>query len=488
MNHFSAKVLFPTFIALLLCNTMNATGRKFTLQEALSRAKETHAYKQLTKDSLINDLKHKSFRGGIMPNIQLTMKFPEYDKSISLVSQNDGSYRYRNRTSATSSLCIDISQLVPFTGGTLKYSMGLNRLDNLSNDNKSHSYYFNMGKFSYNQNLFSFNSYKWSRLQDRHESVVENIQNRQEQEKIKYEVICAFFDLLIQQQSKEVNQRNIQLSKYIFEKSKILLRDGRISELEYIDAKIEYMRDSIHNNEIEIDAARGKFRNLLQLGPEESPFVIFDCDQKSFHHLEVNVQKVLSRCLKYGYDVKYELREIQQNIEIKKAKAEKSPNMQLTLGGGYNTQFETFRHLGDDQSLNQNISVSISIPLYNGYILKNKHAISQIQLQKLNEQREYDKTSATIDIIRDLSDINIVIESINNHKETLCLLTKQIENIKLRSEYGRINMEQYIRLKSQYSQSYMTYLTLIKSYYTYIYKYRYLSLFDIESNEELYKG
>lgn len=53
--------------------------------------------------------------------------------------------------------------------------------------------------------------------------------------------------------------------------------------------------------------------------------------------------------------------------------------------------------------------------------------------------------------------------------------------------YGRIKMEQYIRLKSQYSISYMTYLTLRKSYYTYIYKYRYLALFEIESKEELYK-
>ena len=108
-------------------------------------------------------------------------------------------------------------------------------------------------------------------------------------------------------------------------------------------------------------------------------------------------------------------------------------------------------------------------------------------MQKLNEQREYDKSVAAVDIIRDLSNVNVVIESINNYRETLNLLTMQMENVKLGMNYGRINMEQYIRLKSQYSQSYMTYLTLIKSYYIYIYKYRYLALFDIESNEELYR-
>lgn len=194
----------------------------------------------------------------------------------------------------------------------------------------------------------------------------------------------------------------------------------------------------------------------------------------------------MSRCLKYGYDENYNLKEILQNIEIKKAKAETSPLVQLDLGGGYNTQFDSFGHALEDRLASRNISLSVSIPLYNGGTSKNRYRISQIQMQKLNEQREYDKSVAAVDIVKDLSNINVVIESINNYRETLNLLTMQMENVKLRMNYGRINMEQYIRLKSQYSQSYMTYLTLIKSYYIYIYKYRYLALFDIESNEELY--
>lgn len=155
------------------------------------------------------------------------------------------------------------------------------------------------------------------------------------------------------------------------------------------------------------------------------------------------------------------------------------------MGGGYNTQFESFGHALDDRLASRSISLSVSIPLYNGGTLKNKYRISQIQMQKLKEQREYDKAVATVDIVRDLYNINIIIESINNYRETLRLLNVQMANVKLAMDYGRINMEQYIRLKSQYSQSYMAYLTLIKSYYICIYKYRYLALFDIESNEEL---
>ena len=128
--------------------------------------------------------------------IQLTMKLPEYDKSISLVSQYDGSYKYRSRTYATSSLSIVASQLIPLTGGTLKYSIGLNRLDNLTNDDNTHAYYLNLGRLSYSQNLFAFNAYKWAKRQDHQEQIVEEISNRQEREKARYEMVDAFFDLL----------------------------------------------------------------------------------------------------------------------------------------------------------------------------------------------------------------------------------------------------------------------------------------------------
>ena len=408
------------------------------------------------------------------PNIQLILKLPEYDKSISLVSQYDGTYKYRGRTYATSSLRIEASQLIPFTGGSLKYSLGLNRLDNLTYTDKTHAYYLNLGRLSYSQNLFTFNAYKWSKQQDHQEYIVENIYIRQEREKARYEIVDAFFNLLIQQQSKDVNKKNLLLSRFVYERSKTLLSDGRISESDYLDAEIEYKRDSIYNNEADINSAKTKFGILLQLPIGVSPYAVFVDSLKAFHSLSIDIPYILSKCLKYGYDENYYLKQIQQNIEIKKAKSETSPLVKLDLGGGYNTEFESFRYALNDPLASRNISLSISFPLYNGDILKNKYRISQIQMRKLYEQREYEKSIAAVDIVRDLYNINIIISSINNYRETLRLLNSQISNIKLSMRYGRIDMEQYVRLKSQYSQWYMKYLNQIKTYYTSIYKYRYL--------------
>ena len=120
MNCSMAKTLLLIFVLPFWCFTAKAQNRSFTLQEALGLVQETHGYRLAVKDSLANDLRHKVFKGSIKPNIQLTMKLPEYDKSISLVSQYDGSYKYRSRTYATSSLNVDASQLIPLTGRALR--------------------------------------------------------------------------------------------------------------------------------------------------------------------------------------------------------------------------------------------------------------------------------------------------------------------------------------------------------------------------------
>ena len=110
------------------------------------------------------------------------------------------------------------------------------------------------------------------------------------------------------------------------------------------------------------------------------------------------------------------------------------------------------------------------------------------QKERLREQNELDKTSTRNDILGELADINTTVNAINSYGSTLNLMRKQLENVKLRLDYGRINVEQYVRLKNQYNQTVINNITQIRKYYIYICKYRYLSLYDLESNTALYEG
>ena len=204
--------------------------------------------------------------------------------------------------------------------------------------------------------------------------------------------------------------------------------------------------------------------------------------------LTPDIRFIADRVLRYNYDEDFNLKNLQLDIELKKAKSEKSPSLQLNLSGGYNSQFENFNAVLKDELSSYKVSVALSVPIYNGRTLSNKCRMDVAQKERLREQTELDKTKTRNDILAELADINTTVNSINSYGATLHLMKKQLENVKLRLDYGRINVEQYVRLKNQYNQTVISYISQIRKYYIYIYKYRYLSLYDIESDTILYEG
>lgn len=467
---------------------VNADIWIYSLEEALSYANQAGANEIRVIDSEINRMKHEIFKGNIYPDISLSAQLPEYDKSISLVSQYDGSYRYLQRALATSSVNLNVSQLIPFTGGTFKYSIGLDRLDNLTPGKRSYGYYLNLSRISYSQNIFGYNQYKWAKRLDKQEQVVESIKSRQQLEKIRYDIVDAFFNLLIQQYYKQLNEETLGLSRYVFNKAKLLYLEKRISETDFLDTEIEYLRDSLNTNNDQIDKARQSFRALLRLPEQITPSAQFDDRSKTFASLTLDTRIIVDRVMKYNYDEDFNLKNLQLDIELKKAQTEKSPTLQLNLSGGYNSQFQNFNEILKDELSSYKVSISFSVPIYNGKILSNKCRMVVAQKERLREQTELDKTSTRNDILGELADFNTTVNAINSYGSTLNLMRKQVENVKLRLDYGRINVEQYVRLKNQYNQTVINYITQIRKYYIYIYKYRYLSLYDIESNTTLYEG
>ena len=148
---------------LLLLGAISALAQDvyYSLEEALSRIEYTSEYVQEMREASIMQLAHNVFHSQVLPQISIQASVPSYEKSISMVSQYDGSYVYRSRTYANSELSLSIKQLVPFTGGWLTFKSSLSRLDNLNNIAKTYSYYYNIGKISYKQTIGGYNEYKW---------------------------------------------------------------------------------------------------------------------------------------------------------------------------------------------------------------------------------------------------------------------------------------------------------------------------------------
>ena len=479
------RLLATLGLILLLCIHINAEKKIYTLYDILSYNKKTNDYRVVMDDSIINELNHKIFTTNLYPQIRLNANLPNYEKSISLTSQYDGTYKYRSRTYANSEVNLQVSQLIPWTGGTMSFTTGINRLDNLTNENKTFSYYYNIGQITIKQNVFSYNSYKWAKKQDEANKIIERIQHQQSLEKINYKLVECFFNLLMAQRRQELNKQNLILSKEIYDHAKLLFKEERLSEPDFIDTEIEYLKEKMQNNNLEIKFAQDEFNKILQLHTTDNPIAEFDDTTMVFNPLSFDINEIAEKSVEYNYSIIQDSKELDQIIQIKKIKEECSPSVTLELGGGFNSQFEKFRNAYDNKLDSRQIALTLTVPIYDGGKGKAKIAISKYQLSRIKNQYNIDRDDAKNGYIKDLLNINLIIEAINNYKNTLGLIDNQMKLIKYKIDGDRLNVEQYLRVKSEKMKAFVNYYELIKEYYMYIFKYRSLALYDLRSNKSL---
>lgn len=455
------------------------------LEEAIRLMTSTYEYQKNQKDSIVYIYKHRSFKATILPKIILSGAFPNYSRSISLVTQPEGYDKYVTRSYATSNFGFNISQLLPFTGGTVTFSSNLERQDNFNALSNRYGYYLNLFNISYSQSLFSYNAYKWQRKTEKLTESIEQINYHQRNEAVKQKIIELFFNLLIAQREYELNKENFELYKYVYDNAQKLYEVRRISKEDMLAAKIEFIKAKDAVNDITLIAARNDLKAYLKWNGTLLPEAVFNDSIIPTQHLNINTQEIIEKAIKYNYTLTKDLNVLNKRIEQKQIKKSVSPTVSLSIGSGYNSQFQSFSNILDEKASRLSASISVTVPIYDGGIGKYKKAIVNIELAQLNDQYENNITHAAIEYEKELHTINLLISSIKNNKEALNLISQRINIMKLNVEKGKIDIQQMMQIKVQQLKTFITYNTQIQQLYLLIYKYRYLSLVDVRNNKKL---
>lgn len=397
---------------LLLLGAISALAQDvyYTLGEALSRVENTSEYLQEMRETSIKQLTHKTFHSQVLPQISLHASVPSYEKSISMVSQNDGSYVYRSRTYANSELSLGIRQLVPFTGGWLTFKSSLSRLDNLNNTAKTYAYYYNIGKISYKQTIGGYNEYKWLKRKDEADKVLENIQHRQNIEKIKFKVVDAFFSLLCAQKRIELTQQNYELAKLVYNRAESLYQQNRISKANLIEVEVDLLKEK---NAIQNRKALQDAQNNLTLLLNDSSNLIVAFSEKDFPSFfqSFDKEKILEKVLRYNVDLVEKSENLSQQMIVQKQKSTMRPSVEIEVGGGVNSQFKNFTDAYKDKLESNLISLSISMPLYDGKISSYKLKMEKLRMELLNDKYRVSKDRYIQSMMSELSKIISIMRS-----------------------------------------------------------------------------
>lgn len=439
------KVLFIAFILFFL--NVNAQTKKLTIEDVNEYVlNKSNKVKVINNNFLSAKITSSFFEKSLLPIVSTSISLP-YQRSITLLIQPDGSQKFIERNFINSVLNLNVSQAVPFTGGTVSLSSSLNSAKDFNRNTISFS--SNWINISYQQSINSYNSYKWDKKLNKLYVKKDSISYLKEKLKLKYDISKIYLDTQLFQLKSDLIKKNIEKTKAILFELEEKLKFGRITKIEVEQTKI--LLEQL-GGQLEINDANYKHGiELLKKIMNDSsftPLILSPVIQEDFI---IEIDKTIKSIKKNGFDIEKESRILEMNSKIEKIKKEGAVNFNLQMGLGLNSSSNEFLSLYDKPTQSQFVTIGAKIPVLDWGQNKNKYAIAKLDnenLQLLVAEEEQRLEEEVENLIHYKQSINLQQKSLKEQRKLFISVAEMNEELlklgrKTISEYKSLLVEIY---------------------------------------------
>ncbi|POR21773.1 hypothetical protein BWK58_11915 [Flavobacterium columnare] len=405
------KKVFSIFLLILSINTGNSQ-RVVTIDEVHKNIlSNSNKSKIIENDFLKSNIQSTFYRISLLPKVSVSVNLP-YQRSITEIIQTNGSQKFIERNFLNSSMNLSISQVVPFTGGTLSLSSSLNNA--LDFNNKISSFSSNWGNISYYQTINGYNSFKWSKKLNPLRIRKNSIDYLKQKLKLKYEVSKLYSETqLIQLKIELIQQNVIKTEKLLFElEEKFKL--GRITkiELEQVKIALEQFRGELEVNILQYNSGVEVLKDMIGSAVNEDLYLTPIIQEDFFIDKDLLIKAILDN----DFDIEKAIKILEIDSNADKIKKEGAVSVNLQLGLGLNSTASDLSNLYNTPSQSQFITIGTKIPILDWGKARKNYNLAKLEKENLelmlNEEEE---------------EIGEHTNEMMNYKLTLTLQKKSLE-------------------------------------------------------------
>lgn len=210
---------------------------------------------------------YKYYRANYLPTLNLTSD-PNLNRAINKITMGDGSVKFVEQNLLNTDLTLNLSQNIPWTGGSLFLETSAQRMDLFS----EHKYSWQTSPImiGYRQSLFGYNSLKWDkriepvRYQEAKKSYVETL------ELVSANAINKFFALATAQSNYDIASFNYANADTLYRYAQGRYNIGTITENEMLQLELNRLTEETNrmNARIEMDNCMQELRSYLGIQEE----------------------------------------------------------------------------------------------------------------------------------------------------------------------------------------------------------------------------
>ncbi|MBL4594347.1 MAG: TolC family protein [Flavobacteriales bacterium] len=423
-----------------------------------------------------------SYKKQFLPSLIFDGTLPQIQRSISSVTQPDGSELFVNRNVFSSSANLRLNQVVPLVGGNFFVGTGLDHI-RLSGNSSTITYLSRPIEFGYSQNLFGFNQYKWDRKIEPLFFNEAELLKTEEVEALSIESVNKYFDLLRSQLSLENAEKNFLNNDTIYKIGKGRYSYGKIAENELLQLELSLLNSEMAFEQEKVNFELSRQRLATFLGYPSTENIKLELDTL-IPNFEVNY----TEALKYAKELNSEL--IQYNREIfeadmRVARVKSANRFSLDLTATFGLS-QTADNVSDAYVSPQNqefISLGVRVPILQWGLGKGRIQQAKTNAELVRSTVEQGKIDFDQKIYVTVANFNLNKKQLSVSKRANEVADKRFFVSKQRYLLGKTIITDLQIAQQEKDRALISYINAYRAFWRSYYDVRQITHYDFEMKE-----
>ncbi|MGB0882187.1 MAG: TolC family protein [Vicingaceae bacterium] len=475
------KQLLILLLSILLVNISYAQ-RELSLQDVIAEAKTKSIRSKQIENRYENAYwRNFSYKKQFLPSLVFDGTLPQLQRSISSITQPDGTESFVNRNVFSTSANLRLNQVVPVVGGNFFVGTGLDHI-RLSGNSNSTTYLSRPIEFGYSQNLFGFNQYKWDRKIEPLFFNEAQLLKTEEIEQLSKESVNKYFDLLRSQLSLKNAEKNYLNNDTIYKIGKGRYGYGKIAENELLQLELSLLNAEIAYEQEKVNFELNRQRLATFLGYSSSENIELKLDSV-VPNFDVNY----TDALKYANDlnsaqIQQERDIFEAEMNVARVKSNNRFSLDLTATFGLSQTAPTISEAYLAPQNQEFVSLGIRAPLIQWGLGKGRIQQAKTNAELVKSTIEQEKIDFEQQIFVTVANFNLNKKQLAVSKRASEVADKRFFVSKQRYLLGKTLITDLQIAQQEKDRSLISYVNAYRAFWLSYYEVRKITHYNFEKN------
>ena len=419
------------------------------------------------------------------PGLELTSTIPDLTRSIDRITKDDGTDIFVTRKLVNSTLDLSLTQNIPFTGGSIFMSSGLERIDPLGTTTSGTSYLSSPISIGFRQPIRAHNTFRWEKEIEplKYEEAQKNY--LESMETVSQRAVDYFFNLAVAQVNLVIAEVNYSNNDTLFRIAQGRYNIGTIAENELLQMELSFLNAGTALNESRVQLEMQKFRLRSFLGYNETVDINLIIPSE-IPELEVDVTFALSEAKRNNPEIISMQRQLlEASRDVAAAKAQKGLTADLFATFGLTKQAAEFSDAYYNPEDGERVRVGVELPILDWGLRRGQYRMAQSAEEVVKTNVLQSEIDFEQEVMLQVMQFNLQDDQLRIAAKADTIAQNRYEVTKQRFLIGNVDVTDLNIALTDKDAARRSYITSLNNYWSYFYNIRRLTLYDFMADAPL---